>query len=167
MTDFLTNREMRTVIKGSRLNWRTVTSGVQQGSVLAHILFTVYVNDVTEGVESYMNLFTHDAKIMRKVTNEEDCNALNQDLIKINEGLMRWNMEFNAKKCSVMRFGKSVKRSVGNYYLGNEEISIRSEEKDLGVIITDNLSFGKHINKIIGETYHLLRNIKIVFSYID
>ncbi len=40
---------------------------------------------MTEGVESYMNLFTDDAKIMRKVTYEEDCNALNQDLIKINE----------------------------------------------------------------------------------
>ncbi len=65
-----------------------------------------------------------------------------------------------------MRFGKNVKRPVGNYYLGNEEISIRSEEKDLGVIITDNLSFGKHINKIIGETYKL-KNIKIAFSYID
>ncbi len=29
------------------------------------------------------------------------------------------------------------------------------------------MSFGKHINKIIGETYNLLRNIKIAFSYID
>ncbi len=66
-----------------------------------------------------------------------------------------------------MRFGKSVRRPVGNYCLGNEEICIRSKENDLGVIITDNLSFGKHINKIIGETYNLLRNIKIAFSYID
>ncbi len=98
MTDFLTNREMRTVIKGSRLNWGTVISGVLQSSVLAPIMFTVYVNDMTEDVESYMNLFTDDAKIMRKVTNEEDYNALNQDLIKINEWSLRWNMEFNAKK---------------------------------------------------------------------
>ncbi len=53
---------------------------------------------MTEGVESYMNLFADNANIMRKVTNEEDCNALNQDLIKINEWSLRWNMEFNTKK---------------------------------------------------------------------
>ncbi len=132
MTDFLTNREMRTVIKGTKSNWRTVISGVTQGSVLAPIMFTVYVNDMTEGEESYMNLFADDATIIRKVTNEEDCNALNQDLIKINEWSLRKNMECNAKKCSVMRFGKSVRRPVGNYCLGNEEICIRSEEKILG-----------------------------------
>ncbi len=98
MTDFLTNREMRTVIKGTKSNWRTVISGVTQGSVLAPIMFTVYVNDMTEGEESYMNLFADDATIIRKVTNEEDCNALNQDLIKINEWSLRKNMECNAKK---------------------------------------------------------------------
>ncbi len=92
-----------------------VISGIPQGSVLAPIMFTVYINDMTEGVESYMNLSADDTKIMRKVTNEEDCNALNQDLIKINEWSLRWNMEFNIKKCSVMRFGKSVKRLVGNW----------------------------------------------------
>ncbi len=62
-----------------------VISEVLQGLVLAPIMFTVYVNDMTEGVESYTNLFPDNAKIVRKVTNEEDCNALNQDLIKINE----------------------------------------------------------------------------------
>ncbi|MPC76801.1 hypothetical protein E2C01_071233 [Portunus trituberculatus] len=29
------------------------------------------------------------------------------------------------------------------------------------------MSPNKHINKIVGETYNLVRNIKIVFSYID
>ncbi len=61
-------------------------------------MFTVYVIDMTEGVESYTNLFADDAKIMRKVTDEEDCSALNQDLIKINEWSLRKNMECNAKK---------------------------------------------------------------------
>ena len=37
-------------------------------------------------------------------------------------------MVFNAKKCSVVKFGKSARRTEGNYYLG-EKLNIRTEEK--------------------------------------
>ena len=42
-----------------------VKSGVLQGSVLAPIMFLVYVNDMTEGVSSYLILFADDAKLLR------------------------------------------------------------------------------------------------------
>ncbi len=43
-------------------------------------MFAVYVSDMIEGVESYMSLFADDAKIMRRVKNEDDCNLLQKDL---------------------------------------------------------------------------------------
>ena len=167
MTDFLVGREMRTVVRGCKSSWRKVTSGVPQGSVLAPVMFAIYINDMTEGITSYMNLFADDAKIMRRIANEGDCETLNQDLEKIKDWSSRWNMEFNIKKCSVMEFGKSERRIRGNYLLGDEKIQKRTEEKDLGVTISNKLSFEKHISKITGETYNLLRNIKLAFSYID
>ena len=33
--------------------------------------------------------------------------------------------------------------------------------------MTDNLSPEKHINKITGDTYQLLRNIRMAFKYLD
>ena len=33
--------------------------------------------------------------------------------------------------------------------------------------ITDNLSSEKHINKITGDTYQLLRSIRMTFKYLD
>lgn len=165
--DFLTGREMRTVVRGCKSGWRDVTSGIPQGSVLAPVMFAIYINDMTEGITSYMNLFADDAKIMRKVTNRDDCDALNQDLGKIKEWSSKWNMEFNIKKCSVMEFGKSGRRVRGSYSLGNDIINKRMEEKDLGVTISSSLSFEKHINKITGETYNILRNMKLAFNYID
>ena len=74
-------------------------------------------------------------------------------------------MEFNAKKCSTIEFGKSG-RTEGTYYLENED-SKRTKEKDLGITGSNEILFGKHINKINGETYNLLRNIKTAFGYID
>ncbi len=64
---------MRTVIRKSKSNWREVTSGVPQGSVLAPIMFAIYINDMAEGVTSYMNMFADDAKIVREIAKEEDC----------------------------------------------------------------------------------------------
>ena len=43
--------------------WRKVICGVPQGSVLAPIMFLVYVNDMT-GINSYISLFADDAKEM-------------------------------------------------------------------------------------------------------
>ena len=64
MQDYLKDREMRTVIREETSSWRNVTSGVPQGSVLAPIMFQIYVNDMQCGVTSYMNMFADDAKLM-------------------------------------------------------------------------------------------------------
>ena len=60
---------MRTVIREETSSWRNVTSGVPQGSVLAPIMFQIYVNDMQCGVTSYMNMFADDTKLMRVIKN--------------------------------------------------------------------------------------------------
>lgn len=51
---------MRTVIRDKKPSWRKVVNGVPQGSVLTPVMFTVYINDMTEGINSYVNLFADD-----------------------------------------------------------------------------------------------------------
>ena len=85
MEDYLKGREMRTVVKAEKSEWREVNNGVPQGSVLALIIFLVYVNDMTEGVSSYIILFADDAKLLRKIRNHKDCEELQNDINKIYE----------------------------------------------------------------------------------
>ena len=86
MEDNLTVREIRTVEKDEKSEWREVKSGVPQGSVLAPIMFlVVYVNDMTEGVSIYISLFADDAKLLRKIRNHKDCEELQNDINKIYE----------------------------------------------------------------------------------
>ncbi len=69
-------------------------------------------------------------------------------------------MEFNVKKFSVTEFGKSKQRISREYKLEGEIIQKSKSERSLGVFISDNTSPEKHINKIVGETYKLMRRKK-------
>ena len=39
--------------------------------------------------------------------------------------------------------------------------------KDLGVVIQDNLSSEKHLDRIFGDTFMMLRNIRMAFHFLD
>ena len=169
MSDFLQDRQMSTVIRGTASGNREVTSGVPQGSVLAPIMFLIYVNDLGEDISdsSYINMFADDAKIQRRIINENSCKELQEDINKIKAWSEKWKMKFNVDKCHVVRFGKSSMRPIWQYKLGDETIPSADKEKDLGVVINSKLEPEDHINQVTGKMHNLLANMKIAFTYID
>ena len=52
LSNFLQGRSQRVVIEGCQSDWAPVTSGVPQGSILAPLLFILYVNDIPESLSS-------------------------------------------------------------------------------------------------------------------
>ncbi len=89
-----------------------MTSWVPQGSVLTPIMFQIYVNDMTEDLNSYINLFADDAKIMKIIKIENGCKELQKNIDKIHAWSQRWKLEFNAGKCHVLEIRKKVKRDL-------------------------------------------------------
>ncbi len=77
--------------------------------MLAPIMFLVYINDIKDNIGngSYMNMFADDAKIQRKIITIDSCLELQNDLTKLYEWRQKWQMEFSADKCHVMKFDKS------------------------------------------------------------
>ena len=167
MGNYLQDRKMRTVIRDICSNWSEVTSGVPQGSVLAPIMFQIYINDMNEGLESYINMFADDAKLLKVIKSQKDCQDLQKDIDKIHEWSLKWKLEFNAKKCHVMEIGKSKRRPIWEYKMGDKVITKSKEEKDLGVMIQNNLSPEAHIKRVFGSTYRMLTNIRVAFHYMD
>ena len=62
----LTHRE---IVDCEISNWKSVLSGVPQGSVLGPILFLIYINDLEDDISSKVLKFADDTKVFRKVTN--------------------------------------------------------------------------------------------------
>ena len=63
---WLTDRRQRVVVDGEVSSWKSVLSGVPQGSVLGPILFLVYINDLEEGVIGKILKFADNTKLFTK-----------------------------------------------------------------------------------------------------
>ena len=66
----LTDRRQRVVVDGEVSNWKSVLSGVPQGSVLGPILFLIYINDLDDSITSNVLKFADDTKLFRKVNTD-------------------------------------------------------------------------------------------------
>ncbi len=74
---------------------------------------------------------------------------------------MEWHLENGVqhkKKCGVLKFGHCCVRPIFTCKLDNEEIKVKSEEKHLGITVTDKQTPEVHISKKTDEIYNLVRN---------
>ncbi len=132
-----------------------------QGSVLGPTLFTIYINDLESDLMSRRAKFPDDTKLGGKALCVEDCNKIQEDLNRLNNWSQKWQMSFNVEKCKVIHIGDTYPRL--KYHIRNQDLSTVKQEKDLGVIISDNLetsdqctAASKKANKMSG---FITRNI--------
>ena len=161
---FLMNRTQQVVLNGKKSSIASVTSGVPQGTVLAPILFLIYINDLTSYVNSTIRLFADDAYLYRKVETQEDPQILRKDLENLEVWEKMHDMEFHPDKCKVLRITAKTKPIVTKYELHNEKLKCVDEAKYLGVIIHKKLSWKPHVHSICKKARQIIsflqRNLK-------
>ena len=69
---FLCFRQQRVVVNGVKSDWAPVVSGVPQGTVLGPLLFSLYINDIPNGIDSQIRLFADDCVCYREIKTVED-----------------------------------------------------------------------------------------------
>ena len=162
---FLDNRKQSVVINGINSDSIPVSSGVPQSSVLGPILFLAYINDLPEQVRSRVRLFADDTAMYLAISSLSDANILQDDLSKLEQWEKSWDMNFNPAKCQVLHVTRSKTPIPSKYFLHNTELESATAAKYLGVTISDDLSWGTHINNISKKANQTLgflkRNIKV------
>ena len=65
---WLTDGRQHIKVDGEVSNWKSVLSGVPQGSVLGPLLFLIYINDLDNNITSNILKFTDDTKVFKRVS---------------------------------------------------------------------------------------------------
>ena len=101
---FLLNRQQRVVIDGVSSSWKSVLSGVPQGSILGPLLFLIYINDIGRSiVSSSIRLFADDCVIYCTINSITDCNLLQSTLSSICQWSEAWQLPLNLSKCKALK----------------------------------------------------------------
>lgn len=159
--NWLCGRLQRVVLNGHASEWASVKSGVPQGSVLGPVLFSVFINDLGDDIISRILKFADDTKTFNTINNQADALKLQEDLVKINEWAIKWGMEFSNGKCKVMHFGYNNLQT--EYFLGGEKLITVEVEKDLGVIVSNDLKVSNQCVKAVKTANRVLGMIKRTF----
>ena len=137
-----------------------VLSGVPQGTVLGPLMFLLYINNITKGINSALRLFADGCLLYRVINSVEDTSKLREDLDRLSEWEYTWQLKFNVSKCAVIRCRRSLTPLTHDYILNNQTLNISDQHTYLEVIIHKSLSWSPHISNIVtisSRTLHFLK----------
>ncbi|KAJ7422533.1 rna-directed dna polymerase from mobile element jockey-like [Pitangus sulphuratus] len=111
-------------------DWRSVTSGVPQGSILSPVLFIIFIKDLDAGLEGILSKFEDDTELGGTVDSFKGREALERDLEKSEDWAITNHRKFNKGKCRILQLGLCNPGCA--YSLGNEMLESSATERDLG-----------------------------------
>ena len=160
---WLTDRRQRVVVDGEVSNWKSVLSGVPQGSVLGPILFLIYINDLDDSITSNVLKFADDTKLFRKVNTDGDKQHLQNDLDRLVKWSEKWQMLFNFGKCKCLHTGHGNLNV--NYKMGDTVLGTTVKEKDLGVKISADMKVSEQCGIAASKGNQILGLIRRNITY--
>ena len=159
---YLFNRQQCVKINNKYSHLLPVLSGIPQGSILGPLLFLVYVNDIPDHISnSLLYLFADDTKCLKTISNPTDAIQLQDDINSLNYWSEQWNLLFNPTKIVQISFKSNLQTS---YTIGTSLITKVESHKDLGIILSSNLTWDAHYDHIIAKAYNILGLLRRTFS---
>ena len=172
---YLENRSQFVLTNGIFSSTEKVTRGVPQGSVLGPLLFCIFINDLPLSISDPLvscDLFADDTTLHASANNVIHIqNSLQSGLNDISKWCTFNQMIVHLQKTKCMVITSRQKHQIQpltlNLSIDNNPIEQVHTHKVLGVIIDDELKWGKHIeslSKKLARSIFLLNRLK---SYID
>ena len=167
--NYLSERKQRVVINNSTSSWRDINAGVPQGSILGPLLFIVFINDILTDINSTIKLFANDTSLYLIVDDpQETAQTLNDDLVKLHAWSTKWLVNFNPQKTETMTISRKLnKPNQPNLIMNNTIISTVTEHKHLGLQLSDDGNWNKHIDMITKKAFsrvNILRKFKFILD---
>lgn len=153
---YLTKRQQFVSFRGCNSKCVMVGSGVPQGSVLGPLLFLLFINDIVEQIPVKVKLYADDCVLYSEVHSTSDQLLLNQAFQKVASWCEEWQMVINFDKTVFMRITHKKKPLHFRYNANNTFLTEVTNYKYLGLFISNDLCWNKHITHVTANaTYKL------------
>ena len=137
------------MVTGVKSDWAPVLSGVPQGTVSGPLLFSLYINDITEDTDSELRLFADDCVCYREIKDVEDTVKLQEEIDSLGCWARSWGMRFQPVKCNIMQMTrKRIKKINASYSLEGMALDNFQKINYLGVTIANDLKWNTHVSNI-------------------
>ena len=91
----------------------------------------------------------------------EDSAFLQQDLTALERWETTWQMQFHPQKCIVIRINSNRRRKINtNYQIHEQTMEVVNSSKYLGVTISENLTWRKHIEDTVNKANKTLSFVR-------
>ena len=168
ITDYLNNRSQKVVIRSCVSSAMNTNAGVPQGSVLGPLLFLVYVNDISDSLLSLTRLFADDSSLFYAASSLTDIEGIiNHDLRILSAWAKQWLITFNPSKTEAVLFTLKKIDDFPQLYFENTLINFVADHKHLGLTLSNNGQWHKHIENIItnaAKVIGIMRKLKYTFN---
>ena len=167
INDYLKDRSQRVLLDNTYSDFKHVVSGVPQGSILGPLLFVLFINDISDGLDpnTKISQYADDTKIWQAMYSEFDCQMLQDDINKLYTWCLTNDMKFHPNKCKVLSIhanlaSKNLLHTLPffkfNYFIGSNIIEYTPDQKDLGVVINENFSWNDHQDMLLNKASQML-----------
>ena len=119
-------------------------------------MFLLYINDIGDNIESQIRLFADDTILYTVIKGMGDASLLQKDLDKMIDWCNQWQMSFNYDKCKILKIYRSLHPVAHQYTLDGTVLESVHHHPYLGIELTSNLNWGKHISNIVGKANRTL-----------
>ena len=166
---YLDSRSYSIRIESHLTKPRLISNGVPQGSVLAPILFNIYLSPLLDIFDKYPDINFHvyadDIQIYSNLPDPSlNVSTLNKCLEEIRHWLAANSLALNSENTTAILINTShTLPYIPPIHINNHNIKISTYAKNLGIIIDNKLTFSQHtteISKSVNRTLHTIRLIR-------